>query len=133
MIRSLLIANRGEIACRIAGTARRLGVRTIAVYSDADAGARHVREADEAVRIGPAPSAESYLHSARLIAAAQASGAEAVHPGYGFLSENAQFAKACVEADLVFVGPPASSIAAMGSKILAKSRMQAVGVPVLPG
>jgi len=133
MMESLLIANRGEIACRIARTARRLGVRTVAVYSDADAGARHVREADEAVRIGPAPSADSYLHSARLIAAAQASGAEAIHPGYGFLSENARFAQACAEAGLIFVGPPAAAIAAMGSKILAKSRMQAVGVPVLPG
>src|SRR5258708_34819868 len=133
MIGSLLIANRGEIACRIARTARRLGVRTIAVYSDADARARHVREADEAVRIGPAASGESYLHVARLIEAAQASGAEAIHPGYGFLSENARFAAACADAGLIFVGPPASAIAAMGSKILAKSRMQAAGVPVLPG
>jgi 3-methylcrotonyl-CoA carboxylase alpha subunit len=133
VIGSLLIANRGEIACRIARTARRLGLRTIAVYSDADARARHVREADEAVRIGPAASAESYLHAGRLIEAARSSGVEAIHPGYGFLSENAQFAAACAEAGLIFVGPPASAIAAMGSKIVAKSRMQAAGVPVLPG
>jgi 3-methylcrotonyl-CoA carboxylase alpha subunit len=133
MIKSLLVANRGEIACRIFRTARRLGIRTVAVYSDADAGARHVRAADEAIRIGPAPARESYLDGARVIAAARASGAEAIHPGYGFLSENAPFAAACVQAGLVFVGPPVRSIEAMGSKILAKRRMQARGVPVLPG
>lgn len=133
MIKSLLVANRGEIACRIFRTARRLGVRTIAVFSDADANARHVREADEAFRIGPAAARESYLNIERLLEAARASGAQGIHPGYGFLSENAQFAKACVEAGLAFVGPPASAIAAMGSKIDAKSRMRAAGVPVLPG
>jgi 3-methylcrotonyl-CoA carboxylase alpha subunit len=133
MIKSVLVANRGEIACRIFRTARRLGVRTIAVFSDADAAARHVRAADEAVHLGPAPARESYLDPARILAAARASGAEAVHPGYGFLSENAAFAQACADAGLIFVGPPARSIAAMGSKILAKTRMQAKGVPVLPG
>jgi 3-methylcrotonyl-CoA carboxylase alpha subunit len=133
VIKSLLVANRGEIACRIFRTARRMGIRTIAVFSDADAGARHVRAADEALRIGPAPARESYLDSARILAAARASGAEAIHPGYGFLSENAAFAQACADAGLVFVGPPARSIAAMGSKIVAKQRMQARGVPVLPG
>jgi 3-methylcrotonyl-CoA carboxylase alpha subunit len=133
MIKSLLVANRGEIACRIFRTARRLGVHTIAVFSDADANARHVRAADEAIRIGPAAARESYLNIERIIAAARAAGAEAIHPGYGFLSENAQFAQACVEAGLVFVGPPAAAIAAMGSKIVAKARMRAIGVPVLPG
>ena len=127
------MANRGEIACRIFRTAQRLGIRTIAVYSDADATARHVRMADQALRLGPAPARESYLDAARILAAARASGAEAIHPGYGFLSENAPFAQACTQAGLMFVGPPAQSIAAMGSKILAKTRMQAAGVPVLPG
>jgi 3-methylcrotonyl-CoA carboxylase alpha subunit len=133
VFKSLLVANRGEIACRIFRTARRLGVRTIAVYSDADASARHVRAADEALRLGPAPARESYLDMARILAAAQESGAAAIHPGYGFLAENAQFAAACVAAGHIFVGPPAESIAAMGSKILAKTRMRAAGVPVLPG
>ncbi len=133
MLKSLLVANRGEIACRIFRTARRLGVRTVAVFSDADAGARHVRAADEAVHIGPAAARDSYLDGGRIIAAARASGAQAIHPGYGFLSENAAFAQACADAGLTFVGPPAASIAAMGSKILAKTRMQAKGVPVLPG
>jgi len=133
MIKSLLVANRGEIACRIFRTARRLGVRTIAVYSDADAGARHVREADEAFRIGPAAARESYLSIERILEAARLAGAEAIHPGYGFLSENAKFAQACVDAGVLFVGPPAAAIAAMGSKIVAKARMRAAGVPVLPG
>jgi 3-methylcrotonyl-CoA carboxylase alpha subunit len=133
VLKSLLVANRGEIACRIFRSARRLGVRTVAVFSDADASARHTLAADEALRIGPASARESYLDAARIIAAARAAGAEAVHPGYGFLAENAAFAQACVDAGLVFVGPPASAIAAMGSKILAKTRMAAAGVPVLPG
>ncbi|MBS0376953.1 MAG: ATP-grasp domain-containing protein [Proteobacteria bacterium] len=133
MIESLLVANRGEIACRIFRTARRLGIRTIAVYSDADVGSRHVREADSAVRLGPAPARESYLDAARILAAARASGARAIHPGYGFLSENAAVAAACEAAGLTFVGPRAASIEAMGSKILAKRRMAEAGVPVLPG
>jgi len=133
VIKSLLVANRGEIACRIFRSARALGIRTIAVFSDADAQAAHVRAADEAWRLGPAPARESYLDAARLLAAARASGATAIHPGYGFLAENAAFAAACESAGLIFVGPPPSAIAAMGSKILAKSRMQAAGVPVLPG
>jgi 3-methylcrotonyl-CoA carboxylase alpha subunit len=133
VIKSLLVANRGEIACRIFRTARRLGIRTVAVYSDADAGARHVREADTALRIGPAPARSSYLDGARILQAARAASAEAIHPGYGFLSENAQFAQACADAGLTFIGPPAAAINAMGSKILAKTRMHAAGVPVLPG
>jgi 3-methylcrotonyl-CoA carboxylase alpha subunit len=133
VIESLLVANRGEIACRIFRTARRMGMRTVAVFSDADAGAQHVRAADEALRLGAAPARDSYLDIARVIDAARASGARAIHPGYGFLSENAQFAQACADAGLIFVGPPPAAIAAMGSKIDAKTRMQAAGVPVLPG
>jgi len=133
VIESLLVANRGEIACRIFRTAKRLGIRTIAVFSDADALSQHVRQADEAIRIGPAAPRESYLNVARILDAARATGAQAIHPGYGFLSENAAFAQACVDAGLVFVGPPPSAISAMGSKIVAKARMRAAGVPVLPG
>ena len=133
MIRSVLIANRGEIACRIARTAAAMGIRTVAVYSDADAGAPHVRACDAAVRIGPPPVAESYLNIAAIIDAGKQAGADAVHPGYGFLSENASFAEACVAAGLTFVGPPASAIAAMGNKAAAKARMEAAGVPVVPG
>ena len=133
MIKSLLIANRGEIACRIIRTARRLGVRTVAVYSDADRHALHVREADEAVHIGASPARESYLVGERIIAAARASGAEAIHPGYGFLSENADFAEAVEAAGLVWVGPKAESIRAMGLKDSAKTLMMAAGVPVTPG
>ena len=133
MIDSLLVANRGEIACRIFRTARRLGIRTIAVFSDADRLARHVREADDAVRIGSAPARDSYLNIRRILEAASETGARAVHPGYGFLSESARFAQACTDAGLVFVGPPAAAIAAMGSKIAAKARMRAAGVQVLPG
>ena len=133
MIKSLLIANRGEIACRVIRTARRLGVRTVAVYSDADASALHVRQADEAVHIGPSPARESYLVGERIIAAALATGAEAIHPGYGFLSENADFAQGVIDAGLVWVGPKPASIRAMGLKDAAKARMIAAGVPVTPG
>ena len=133
MIRSLLIANRGEIACRIIRTARRLGIRTVAVYSDADAGALHVREADAAVHIGPSPVRESYLLGDRIIAAARETGAEAIHPGYGFLSENADFAQAVIDAGLIWVGPDPASIMAMGLKDAAKSLMSEAGVPVTPG
>ena len=133
MIRSLLIANRGEIACRIIRTARRLGIRTVAVYSDADAQALHVRQADEAVHIGPSPARESYLVGEKIIAAALQTGAEAIHPGYGFLSENADFAQAVIDAGLVWVGPSPSSITAMGRKDAAKTLMAEAGVPVTPG
>ena len=133
MFSSLLVANRGEIACRVMRTAHRMGLRTIAVYSDADAQAPHVAMADQAVRIGPAAPRESYLSIEAVIAAAKASGAEAVHPGYGFLSENAAFAEACVKAGLIFVGPPASAIRAMGLKDAAKALMAKANVPVVPG
>jgi 3-methylcrotonyl-CoA carboxylase alpha subunit len=129
----ILIANRGEIACRVIRTARRMGVATVAVYSDADAGALHVAMSDEAQRIGPPPAGESYLNIDAIIAAARDSGTEAIHPGYGFLSENAEFAEACAAAGLVFIGPPAEAIRAMGSKAAAKALMQAHGVPVVPG
>ena len=133
MIRSLLIANRGEIACRIIRTARSLGVRTVAVFSDADRHALHVREADEAVHIGPSPARGSYLVGEKIIAAAKANGAEAIHPGYGFLSENAEFAEAVEAAGLIWVGPKAASIRAMGLKDAAKKLMSEAGVPVTPG
>jgi 3-methylcrotonyl-CoA carboxylase alpha subunit len=133
MIGKLLIANRGEIACRIMRTARKLGVRTVAVYSEADANAMHVAMADEAMAIGPAPARESYLKGEAIITAAKATGAEAIHPGYGFLSENAEFADRVAAANLVFVGPPASAIRAMGSKSEAKALMERAGVPVVPG
>jgi len=132
-IRSLLIANRGEIACRIARTARAMGIKVIAVYSEADADAPHVRLADEAWPIGPAPAAESYLVAERILDVAARAGADAVHPGYGFLSENAAFARACEAAGVVFVGPPASAIEAMGSKAGAKALMEQAGVPLVPG
>jgi 3-methylcrotonyl-CoA carboxylase alpha subunit len=133
MITSLLIANRGEIACRVMRTARRLGVRTVAVYSDADAKSLHVRMADEAVHIGPSPARESYLVGDKIIAAAQETGAEAIHPGYGFLSENADFAQAVIDAGLIWVGPKPDSIRAMGLKDAAKKLMADAGVPVTPG
>ena len=133
MFSSVLIANRGEIACRIARTAKRLGMRTIAVYSAADARALHRRLCDEAYCIGPAEPRESYLCIERLIEVARKTGAECVHPGYGFLSENADFAEACAQADLVFVGPPAAAIRAMGLKDRAKALMEKAGVPIVPG
>ncbi|GBH32529.1 3-methylcrotonyl-CoA carboxylase alpha subunit [Sphingobium xenophagum] len=133
VLESLLIANRGEIACRIIRTARAMGIRTVAVYSDADAQALHVRSADEAVHIGPAPVRESYLLGDRIIAAALQTGAQAIHPGYGFLSENAEFAQAVIDAGLIWVGPNPSSITAMGLKDAAKQLMQDAGVPTTPG
>ncbi|MBD2840873.1 acetyl/propionyl/methylcrotonyl-CoA carboxylase subunit alpha [Erythrobacter rubeus] len=133
MIAKLLIANRGEIACRIIRTAREMGVATVAVYSDADAKALHVRQGDEAVHIGPSPAAESYLVGEKIIAAAKETGAEAIHPGYGFLSENADFAQAVIDAGLIWVGPKPESIRAMGLKDAAKEKMIAAGVPVTPG
>ena len=133
MIQKLIIANRGEIACRIIRTARAMGIATVAVYSDADAKALHVRQADEAVHIGPSPAAESYLVGEKIIAAAKQTGADAIHPGYGFLSENAGFAQAVIDAGLVWVGPKPASIEAMGLKDAAKKLMRAAGVPVTPG
>jgi 3-methylcrotonyl-CoA carboxylase alpha subunit len=133
MFAKLLIANRGEIACRVIRTARRMGIATVAVYSEADAGALHVAQADEARLIGPPPASESYLDIARIIDAARASGADAVHPGYGFLAENAEFAEACDKAGLAFIGPSTEAIRAMGSKAAAKRLMEQAGVPVVPG
>jgi 3-methylcrotonyl-CoA carboxylase alpha subunit len=133
VFRKLLVANRGEIACRVIATARALGIRTIAVFSDADRDARHVALADEAHRIGPAPARESYLDGAAILAVARATGAEAIHPGYGFLSENEAFARACADAGVVFVGPAPEAIAAMGDKAAAKALMERAGVPLVPG
>ncbi|MEU5135021.1 acetyl/propionyl/methylcrotonyl-CoA carboxylase subunit alpha [Streptomyces californicus] len=133
MFDTVLVANRGEIAVRVIRTLREQGVRSVAVFSDADADTRHVREADTAVRIGPPPAAESYLNVPALLEAARRTGAQAVHPGYGFLAENAEFAQACADAGLVFIGPPASAIALMGDKIRAKETVAAYGVPVVPG
>ncbi len=132
-LRKVLVANRGEIACRVLRTLREMGISSVAVYSDADADAVFAREADEAVRIGPAPASESYLDIARILDAAQRTGADAVHPGYGFLSENAEFAAACASAGLVFIGPTVEAIRRMGSKVEAKALMEAAGVPVLSG
>ncbi|WP_321881387.1 acetyl/propionyl/methylcrotonyl-CoA carboxylase subunit alpha [Paraburkholderia bannensis] len=133
MFNKILIANRGEIACRVAATCRRLGVKSVAVYSDADANAKHVAACDEAVHIGEASAQQSYLRIERIIAAAKATGAEAIHPGYGFLSENEDFGRACEEAGIVFIGPPVEAIAAMGSKAAAKALMHAAAVPLVPG
>ncbi len=133
MFNKILIANRGEIACRIIKTARRMGIKTVAVYSEADTGARHVRLADEAVLIGPAPARESYLVIEKIIAAAKQTGAQAIHPGYGFLSENEDFCHACQQAGVVFIGPPVAAIHAMGSKSEAKKLMEKTGVPLTPG
>ncbi|MBL0149446.1 MAG: 3-methylcrotonyl-CoA carboxylase [Ideonella sp.] len=133
MFKKILIANRGEIACRVAATARRMGVRTVAVYSDADANAQHVQACDEAVRIGGPSPRDSYLRADRILEVAKATGAQAVHPGYGFLSENAAFAQACADAGIAFIGPPPTAIAAMGSKSAAKSLMEQAGVPLVPG
>ena len=133
MFTKILIANRGEIACRVIATCRRLGIRTVAVYSEADAGSRHVRLADEAYCVGPAASRESYLRADRILEVAKQSGAQAVHPGYGFLSENEGFAEACAAAGVVFIGPPVSAIHAMGSKSAAKALMEKAGVPLVPG
>ena len=133
MFSKVLIANRGEIACRIAATCRRLGIRTVAVYSEADAQAAHVAACDEAVCIGPAQAAQSYLNAARILQAARDTGAQAVHPGYGFLSENAEFAEACAQAGVVFIGPPPEAIRAMGLKAESKRLMQTAGVPLVPG
>jgi acetyl-CoA/propionyl-CoA carboxylase biotin carboxyl carrier protein len=130
---TVLIANRGEIAVRIIGTLRRLGIRSVAVYSDADAGALHVRLADVAVRLGPASATESYLHIERVLEAARRTGAQAIHPGFGFLAENADFARACATAGIVFIGPDASAIETMGDKISAKRTVEARGVPTVPG
>ena len=133
MFKKILIANRGEIACRVAATARRMGIQTVAVYSDADAGAKHVQACDEAVHVGGSAPKDSYLRWERILEAAKATGAEAVHPGYGFLSENEDFAKACAAAGLVFIGPPASAILAMGLKAESKRLMESAGVPLVPG
>ncbi len=129
----ILIANRGEIACRIIETAKRLDIQTVAVYSEADANARHTRMADEAILIGPPPATDSYLSIAKIVEAARKSGAEAIHPGYGFLSENADFARACADAGIVFIGPDPDTIALMGNKAAAKRYMIAAGVPCIPG
>ncbi|CAG0971738.1 partial 3-methylcrotonyl-CoA carboxylase alpha subunit, partial [Gammaproteobacteria bacterium] len=133
MFRKLLIANRGEIACRIIRTARKMGLSTVAVFSDADEDALHVEMADEAWRIGAAPAGDSYLSSERMIDAARRSGAEAVHPGYGFLAESADFAQQCIDAGLIFVGPSPKTIRAVGDKAAAKKLMHQIGVSVLPG
>ncbi|MEQ1738109.1 MAG: biotin carboxylase N-terminal domain-containing protein, partial [Rhodoglobus sp.] len=133
MFHTVLVANRGEIACRVIDTLRSLGIRSVAVYSDADAGARHVGLADVAVRLGTAAAADSYLNVDKIVAAALAHGAQAVHPGYGFLAENAAFATACAKAGIVFIGPSVDALTIMGDKISAKAQVKKRGVPVVPG
>ena len=133
MFTKLLIANRGEISCRIIKTAKRMGILTVALYSDADRQALHVKMADEAVHVGPSPSKDSYLQAQKIIQIALKVGADAIHPGYGFLSENATFANLCEQNDIVFVGPPVSAIEAMGSKSAAKNIMELAKVPLVPG
>src|SRR5436309_6249338 len=133
MFDTVLVANRGEIAVRVIRTLRAMGIRSVAVHSDADAGALHTRLADVAVPIGPAPAAESYLSIERVLEAAARTGAQAIHPGYGFLSENVEFARACEKAGVVFIGPPIAAIEAMGDKTRAKQTVMAAGVPVVPG
>ena len=133
MFKKILIANRGEIACRVIKTARKMGIKTVAVFSDADRDALHVEMADEKVNIGPAPAAESYLVIDKIIAACKQSGAEAVHPGYGFLSENAEFAAALDKAGIIFVGPPTNAVEAMGDKITSKKLAAEAGVSTVPG
>src|ERR1700690_4344327 len=132
-IRKILIANRGEIALRVIRTCREMGIRTVSVYSEADRTAPHVLAADEALPIGPSPSRESYLHTGRILAAASVSGADAIHPGYGFLSENPEFARSVRDAGLVFIGPSPESIASMGDKTAARSLASGAGVPTVPG
>src|SRR5919108_74375 len=133
MFRKILIANRGEISVRIIATCREMGIRTVAVYSEADRHALHVREADEAYYIGPAPAAQSYLRIDAILDIARQSGAEAIHPGYGFLSENVDFVEACKKAGIIFIGPPASAMRLMGSKIAAKQLAHSIGAPTIPG
>src|SRR5919204_1686878 len=133
MFKKILIANRGEIACRVIRTARRMGIKTVAVYSDADARAPHVKMADESVRLGPPPASESYLKADSVIAACKETGADAVHPGYGFLSENAQFARACAKAGITFIGPPPEAMEEMGEKTRARRKASEAGVPIVPG
>ena len=133
MFDAVLIANRGEIACRVIRTLKRLGIRAIAVYSDADQGALHVAQADQAIRIGPAPASESYLRADAILDAARRAGAQAIHPGYGFLAENAGFARACRDAGLIFVGPSPEAIETMGAKDRAKAVAAAAEVPLVPG
>ncbi|MEY3135630.1 MAG: Acetyl-/propionyl-coenzyme carboxylase alpha chain, partial [Pseudomonadota bacterium] len=133
MFKKILIANRGEIACRVAATAKRMGIQTVAVYSDADANAKHVAACDQAIHVGGSAPKDSYLRWEAIIEAAKATGAQAIHPGYGFLSENEAFAEACAKAGLVFIGPPASAIQAMGLKAESKQLMEKAGVPLVPG